>query len=152
MLGSSWVAAQLAASQEGLGPKSEWVRVMRYTYAFIIVLCNCLLRIGAGHSLQIQKYVLLTHSLTHSLTHGAEPFLRSCQLCSYSRTSQHFMEPQGSLSCSREPSTGPYLEYVLLWKVNGHWGIFESSLTSPTSGGRSVCIVRLRTKSHGIFK
>jgi hypothetical protein len=25
----------------------------------------------------------------HSLTHGAEPFLRSCQLCSHSRTSQH---------------------------------------------------------------
>jgi hypothetical protein len=33
----------------------------------------------------------ITHSLTHTLTHGAEPFLRSCQLCSYSRTSQHFM-------------------------------------------------------------
>jgi hypothetical protein len=42
----------------------------------------------------------------HSLTHGAEPFLRSCQLCSYSRTSQHFMEPEGSLLCSQEPSTG----------------------------------------------
>jgi hypothetical protein len=28
-------------------------------------------------------------SLTHSLTHGAEPFSRSRQLCSYSRTSQH---------------------------------------------------------------
>jgi hypothetical protein len=24
------------------------------------------------------------------------------------------------------------------------------ALTSPTSGGRSVCIVRLRTKSHGV--
>jgi hypothetical protein len=31
----------------------------------------------------------------HSLTHGAEPFLRSRQLCSYSRTSQHFMGPEG---------------------------------------------------------
>jgi hypothetical protein len=30
------------------------------------------------------------------LTYGAEPFLRSCQLCSYSRTSQHFKEPEGS--------------------------------------------------------
>jgi hypothetical protein len=28
------------------------------------------------------------------ITHGAETFLRSCQLCSYSRTSQHFMEPR----------------------------------------------------------
>jgi hypothetical protein len=44
----------------------------------------------------------------HSLPHGAEHFLRSRQLCSYSRTSQHFIEPQGSLPCSQEPSTGPY--------------------------------------------
>jgi hypothetical protein len=42
------------------------------------------------------------------LTHGAEPFLRSYQLCTYSTTSQHFMEPEGSLPCSQEPSTGPY--------------------------------------------
>jgi hypothetical protein len=46
-------------------------------------------------------------TFTHSLTHGAEPFLRSCQLCSYS-SSQHFMEPEGSLPCSQEPSTGTY--------------------------------------------
>jgi hypothetical protein len=43
----------------------------------------------------------------HSLTHGAEPFLRRCQLCSYSRTSQHFVEPESSLPRSQEPSTGP---------------------------------------------
>jgi hypothetical protein len=48
---------------------------------------------------------------THSFTHGAETYLRSChQLCSYSRTSQHFMEPVGSLPCSQEPSTVSYLE------------------------------------------
>jgi hypothetical protein len=40
--------------------------------------------------------------------HGAELFLRSCQSLSYSRISQHFMELQGLLSCSQEPSTGPY--------------------------------------------
>jgi hypothetical protein len=49
-----------------------------------------------------------TSTLTHPLTHGAEAFLRSCQLCSHSRTSQHFMEPEGSLPRSQEPSTDPY--------------------------------------------
>jgi hypothetical protein len=46
----------------------------------------------------------------HSLTHRAEPFLRSRQLCSHSRTSQHFMEPEGSFPSSQEPSTGPHSE------------------------------------------
>jgi hypothetical protein len=44
------------------------------------------------------------------LTHGAEPFLRSRQLCTHSRFSQHFMEPEGSIPCSQQPSTGPYPE------------------------------------------
>jgi hypothetical protein len=54
--------------------------------------------------------LLLRCKFTHSLTHGAEPFLRSRQLCSYSRTSQHFMELEGLLSYSQEPFTGPYPE------------------------------------------
>jgi hypothetical protein len=44
--------------------------------------------------------------LTYLFTYGAEPFLRSCQLCSYSRTSQHFMEPEGSMRIYT--STPPY--------------------------------------------
>jgi hypothetical protein len=38
----------------------------------------------------------------YSLTHWAEPFLRSCKLCSHSRTSQHFMEHGSSLPCGNE--------------------------------------------------
>jgi hypothetical protein len=38
--------------------------------------------------------------------HRAEPFLRWRQSLSYSRISQHFTEPQVSLQCSQDPSTG----------------------------------------------
>jgi hypothetical protein len=41
--------------------------------------------------------------------HGDEPLLRSRQMCSYSRISQHNMESEGSLR-SQEPSTGLYRE------------------------------------------
>jgi hypothetical protein len=50
-----------------------------------------------------------SHSST-LLTHGAEPFLMNRQFCSYSRISQHFMEPEGALTCSQESSTGAYPE------------------------------------------
>jgi hypothetical protein len=44
------------------------------------------------------------------LTYRAEAFLRNCQLCCYSRTSQHFKTPESSLPCSQESSAGPYPE------------------------------------------
>jgi hypothetical protein len=46
--------------------------------------------------------------LTNKL-YGAES-LRSRQLTIYSRTSQYFMECEGSLPCSQQPSTSPYSE------------------------------------------
>jgi hypothetical protein len=49
-------------------------------------------------------------SLFISFHHRAEPFLGNRRLCSYSRTSQHFMEPEGSSPCSQELSTALYPE------------------------------------------
>jgi hypothetical protein len=43
---------------------------------------------------------------------SCESFLGSRQSLSYSRISQHFMEPKGSLPCSQEPSNGPYLSQI----------------------------------------
>jgi hypothetical protein len=62
------------------------------------------------HMLSICVVVTGLFHLRIVLTYGAEPFLRSHQLCGPSRTSQHFMEPEGSEPCSQQPSTGPYPE------------------------------------------
>jgi hypothetical protein len=43
----------------------------------------------------------------HSLTHEAEPFLRSRQFCSHSRTSQHFMEPMVHYRVHKSPPLLP---------------------------------------------
>jgi hypothetical protein len=61
---------------------------------------------------EVRKFLLnvCTFLPDYLLTHGAEPFLRSRQLCSHPKTSQHFMEPEGPLPCSQEPSTGHYPE------------------------------------------
>jgi hypothetical protein len=47
---------------------------------------------------------------SYLLTYGAEPFLRRRQLCSPSRTPQHFMEPEDSIPCSQDDSNGRYPE------------------------------------------
>jgi hypothetical protein len=86
-------------------------------------LCNGLPREcveGSQHEVTISPYVYKSlpfvynrHSqqgcqvpylLTCLLTYRAEPFLRSCQLCSHSRTSQLFKVPEGSSPCSQGPS------------------------------------------------
>jgi hypothetical protein len=53
---------------------------------------------------------LCSYLLTYLLAYRAESFLRSWHLCSLSGTSQHFIEPEGSLLSSQEPSTCPYPE------------------------------------------
>jgi hypothetical protein len=97
-------------------------------------------------------------------SHKSEPFLRSRQLRSYSRTSQHFMEPEGPFSCSQEPSTGPYpepdqsspyhtilslrsvliLSTLLLLGLNGlFWLSHHYSLCIPLLPTRATCPAHL---------
>jgi hypothetical protein len=54
------------------------------------------------------KQNLANNTPSNALTHGAEPYLRWRHSISYLRISQYFIEPESSLPCSQEPSTGPY--------------------------------------------
>jgi hypothetical protein len=77
-----------------------------------LTVCNCWIHEGDSakrSQMDIKRWDMwhicvtatqLKAPLTHSLTDGAEAFLRSRQLCSYSRTSKLFMETEGSLPCS----------------------------------------------------
>jgi hypothetical protein len=56
------------------------------------------------------SYIPYSKELT---PYSREPFLRRRHLCNYSRFSQHFMEPDGSLSFSQDPSPlGPILSQM----------------------------------------
>jgi hypothetical protein len=46
------------------------------------------------------------------LTHGAEPFLRSQQMCSHSRTSQHFIKPEVQYRVHKSPPLVPILSHI----------------------------------------
>jgi hypothetical protein len=68
------------------------------------------------------NFVKLPLISIYLLTYGAEPFLRSCQLCSPSRTPQHFMEPKGSI----------------IWIYRCLKMIFENTTAGRNTGCRSV--------------
>jgi hypothetical protein len=78
----------------------KWILMHTYSYEYIDDLFKC----------NYKQHIKFSKGVWCLLTYGAEPFLRSCQLCSNSGTSQHFKEPEGSSPCSQEPSTGPYPE------------------------------------------
>jgi hypothetical protein len=100
-----------------LGPRTE-------TWRRALLTCSALKLHLKIHRFQTRDDVQTV------LTHRVEPFLRSCQLCSYSRTSQHFMEPECSLPWSQEPSTGPL-----------SWARSIQSITSHHISLRSILIL-----------
>jgi hypothetical protein len=81
--------------------------------------------------------------VTNSLTHGAEPFLRSCQLCSLSRTSQRFMEPEGSL---------PHCDVMFLARFRAPYTapFTPSSLYPPASADCLSCLGNLVPDSGAV--
>jgi hypothetical protein len=107
-----------AAAQLGIGATNiekwfEFVSIQNvsvaYTYSSKQAPKNGICWMGSWFGF-LMRHTSTWTVLTYLLTHGAERFLRSCQLCSHSRKSQRFMEPEGSLPPSQEPSTGPYPE------------------------------------------
>jgi hypothetical protein len=87
-----------------------------------------------------------TLTLLHILTYGAELFLRSCQLRSHSRTSQHLMEFEGSFPCSQEPSTGPYPEPD---RSNIHFLLLRSFVQGICPGPRLLMNFRNKLIFYG---
>jgi hypothetical protein len=71
---------------------------------------NSAVRFLVSDSEKVQNIVIHTYLLTYLLTYSAGSMLRSCQFCSHSRTSQHFIQPEGSSPSSQESSTSPYPE------------------------------------------
>jgi hypothetical protein len=57
--------------------------------------------------LPLPRSVLSVHGRSERNLHLLTNSMELSPLCSHSRTSQHFMKPEGSLPCSQEPSTGP---------------------------------------------
>jgi hypothetical protein len=75
--------------------------------------------------------------------HGAEPFLRSRRLCRYSRTSQHFMEPEDSLLVPILSQINPCP------KSHVHFLYLSSFIQRIRPGHRPFVIFRNKVISYG---
>jgi hypothetical protein len=94
MLGSSWVAAQLAVSQEGLGSMSEWVMT---TTMCVAVVMHKDKEDGLHHEAQFRNRDLTTYD--HTLLDG-EMFLQVCTVTPC---------PEGHIRCTSVTQNLRYL-------------------------------------------
>jgi hypothetical protein len=99
-----------------------------------IGLGNTIFTSGLMISPSVSKTIKRAHTRTHARTHAhmcehactcvymklheAEPLMRSRQLCSYLRTSLHFMDPECSLPYSQKPSLVLILSQMNLFHTN----------------------------------
>jgi hypothetical protein len=81
--------------------------------------------VGATTALPIHGTMFTEHEDITKCLHGAEPFLRSRQSRSYSRTSQPFIEPEGSLTCHTESYQSVHTTPFYLSKI--HFNIIHPS-------------------------
>jgi hypothetical protein len=93
--------------------------------------------------------LLYTKSSDNLLTHGAEPFLRSCQLCSHSRNSQHFMESEGSLPCSESPPLVPILSQInSIHTIPSYLSKIHFNIVHPPTSRSSQCSLTVWLSHH----
>jgi hypothetical protein len=133
MLRISWVAVQLAASQEGLSSMSEWVSEL-FCYD---CLCGLVVRFP-GYRSRVPGF----HSRRYQISWEVEGLERS-PLSLLSTTEELLGRNSGGSGLeNREYGRGDPLRWPrdILYPQ-------KMALTSPTCGGRSVGIVRLRTKA-----
>jgi hypothetical protein len=84
----------------------------------VTIICLHTWRTGWDHNTSTTELMegvkmWLSSLLWYLLTYVAEPFSRSRQLCSHSRTSQHFKEPEGSIRCFTRA-----LHWSLSWAIS----------------------------------
>jgi hypothetical protein len=82
----------------------------------------------------ISPLFLCLHDVLGNQLYGDEPFLRSCQLRSNSRISQHVVEPEGSLPSSQQSSTSLILSQINpVRTIPSYHPKIELNIIPPTS-------------------
>jgi hypothetical protein len=90
-------------------PKKYWCHINTAKTEYIAKYLNTMTEVLK--TCQTSSPENIVYLLTYLLTNGAEPCLRS-QFCSYSRISQHFIEPKGHYRVQKSPPLVPILSQI----------------------------------------